>query len=1357
MKPMTPTTTTVTQRYQQQVQRKTGLLRVVATILVAVMWVSTSDVAAIAQAEQDHRLVEITEQADARAMAVEMLDSALPASQAAAVHALSGSDDDFATYAESGMELAQQQDLRQILVTISAIGGPTVQDEVATLLDSGDTVAMAEFIDSGWQHAQAQDDRATAWEAAEAPEGSSLKQAADAALQDGSAEALADFVATEADTARAHDRRREVYELIYSPLPTVAANASEAIRVGTDTAIEQFLRYGQFVAAAQDAEKMEISQLVTLAVDEAGKASEANSLALQQADRAARAADNARRATEKARDEALAADAAQVRAGNAASAAGQLANQTANVADQAVAAAQDAKIALQQTADALSRAASAAGRAQAAAGAAAAAASAASWDAGAARDARIAAEQARNAAQAAEESQRAYEHAATSASYAQSAGQAAGSAAVNADAAASAATDAANAAGVSEEAAAEAREGAARARAAAGRARAAASEVDQLVGQIQQLVEQTRIAAEEAAEHARRSAEAAEEAAREAGNADYAARMAGVHADDSAAAAEAAQQYVDLAEQANEIATTVATDRLDAEKTFLRDQATVAREIQDAQDAALVERDQREQELIQRMEELTGQLTGQEDTDELAGRVDDIRHLALVAAQVGTPAVAGAAKVALEGGTEEDLIRFVAETYEEAIYTDDRGLIQHWWQNDPDEAIRKAADNIIDEGADILREFVTVTVPEMRIPGLVAQTWQLRETAGDNTRAAADEALQANTYEALNGFVNEGGYQHARQVDQIQEAYRLVETGGPEVSAAAEAAVVGDRAGLNEFITIEQYRRQMLDDQRDAHNAQISAMLDVGRQSAQLAAENAANARAAHHQALGSAQQAAAYAAEAADWAGQAQESARLAGEHVTSAERSLEFARIQQERAQQAAASAEADAAVAAQNADRAGSYAANARAWASEAAASASSARASANAAGQDAQLASQAAQEAYDAAWEMELAEQAQAQDAARAEVIDNPPVSVMDTIKGVIGAEALDLILDVLGVTDVLKCFQGSASSCLWAAVGLLPLGKAVKMAKALPAFRKLIGKVGDVRAALNARKTQRTRNIDDAITGAGCTMSAANYRSRDTDSVFTFASYRVETSPGEVNFHSAAAKCDPPRLRPFVESYRAININELTPDELNVYMRWNKSQPLSSESLTPFDGGRALPAENLDEVVASLQSKIDTRTITISNPHPLNSDVADLKVPVNLGVTSKKGNPRKVAQDQYQNKLSQAQMQLSAKLESAQGRLNQRDTSFSRSTDNEIVETVVSRGRPDNNLYFQEHDATVKIEYDTHSSQRDIGHAWQQLDANPDAQVILVELTSGRDGTGLNEALRAVIDENLEAIKKIRTQ
>ncbi|WP_165164534.1 HNH endonuclease [Corynebacterium qintianiae] len=1085
--------------------------------LVTAIVASTSQADAIAQDEAQRLSEEITASAEARSFAVSMLDSAFPASREAAVDALNGSERNWSNYVDTGREIAQQQDLRSIMSTLSSVSGPTVQDRANELLTSGTTEQMGEFIESGWQQAQAQDDRATAWEAAEAPEGSTLKAAADEALRINTPDALAEFAATGQETARAHDRRREVYELTNSPLPTVAANAAEALQVGTDTAIEGFLRYGQFVAATQDAEKMDISQLVEMAITEAETATNENNKAWTQADRAARAAEAARIATEKSRDEALAADAAQNRAGNAAIAAGNLATQSAHVADQAVAASQEARQALRQTADALSRAASASARAQAAAAAAASAANAAAYDAGSAAAARRAAEQARNAAQAAQRSAEAYNYASQAAGYAQSAGRAAGSAAANADAAATAATNAANAAGVSEAAAAEARAGAAR-------ARNAANQVDSLVVQIQGLVEEAKTAARDAADHARRAADAADAAAREAGNARYAATFAGQHAQAAADAADKARRNTDLAVKTHQIANVSADQRLEEERAFLKDQALAARDVQDAQDNAAAEERKRRDDLTARMEALTRSLPDSEDsfapTDQSLG---DIRQLALAAAQVGSPAVAGAAKVALEGNTDDDLIDFAFYSYPDAVATDDLNEVSYIALYDPDENIRAAADEMGYEDDTTIARFLNDELPQMRLPGLITQTWQLRESAGPATQAAADEALRTNTFDALNTFVNGGGYEQARYTDQLQEAYALTESGGKEVAIAAEAAVTGDRAGLNEFITIEQYRRAMYNHQRDAHNADIDALLELGKNAALTASQQAAQAQEAHQRALGSAAQADQYAQQAQQWAGQAQQSAQLAQTHVDSAQQALTFAKQQQQRAHDAAASAEADAAQATDNADQATAYAATARTAANNAAASASAARQSANAASHDAVAASQAANDAYNAAWQLELSELEQARSAAAEGLITTETQSALDKIRNAIGKENLDLILDLIGVNDVLRCFRGQVSGCIWAAVGVVPIGKAAKIAKAMPAIRRLIAKTGDIKHAFQYSRVKAA--LDDALIPAACRVAGTVAYAAGTPT-YTPAIYRPATQIANP-YTRAASRCPYP--------------------------------------------------------------------------------------------------------------------------------------------------------------------------------------------------------------------------------------
>lgn len=401
--------------------------------------------------------------------------------------------------------------------------------------------------------------------------------------------------------------------------------------------------------------------------------------------------------------------------------------------------------------------------------------------------------------------------------------------------------------------------------------------------------------------------------------------------------------------------------------------------------------------------------------------------------------------------------------------------------------------------------------------------------APDQPQAAADEALRTNTFDALNTFVNGGGYDQARYTDQLQEAYALTESGGKEVAIAAEAAVTGDRAGLNEFITIEQYRRAMYDHQRDAHNADIDALLELGKNAALTASQQAAQAQEAYQRALGSAAQADQYAQQAQQWAGQAQQSAQLAQTHVASAQQALTFAKQQQQRAHDAAASAEADAAQATNNADQATAYAATARTAANNAAASASAARQSANAASHDA-AASQAANDAYNAAWQLELSELEQARSAAAEGLITTETQSALDKIRNAIGKENLDLILDLIGVGDVLKCFRGQVSGCLWAAVGILPIGKAAKIAKAMPAIRRLIAKTGDIKHAFQYSRVKAA--LDDALIPAACRVAGTVAYAAGTPT-YTPAIYRPSTQIANP-YARAASRC------PYPPSVQKIN-------------------------------------------------------------------------------------------------------------------------------------------------------------------------------------------------------------------------
>ena len=158
-----------------------------------------------------------------------------------------------------------------------------------------------------------------------------------------------------------------------------------------------------------------------------------------------------------------------------------------------------------------------------------------------------------------------------------------------------------------------------------------------------------------------------------------------------------------------------------------------------------------------------------------------------------------------------------------------------------------------------------------------------------------------------------------------------------------------------------------------------------------------------------------------------------------------------------------------------------------------SAISARASAAAAGQDAALAAQAADDAFRIAVEKELAEQAELQAGLDAQAADGAdpekPASLLDIIKERIGPAALTLLLDLVGITDLVNCFKGQISGCLWTLVGVIP---AAKIAKAAPIVRRLISKTDEIVDALHSRKTLKSRQLDEIHNLPACGVNPVLY-------------------------------------------------------------------------------------------------------------------------------------------------------------------------------------------------------------------------------------------------------------------------
>lgn len=1306
--------------------------KIMSVITAAAVGLSLSSAHALAQADQRDLGAEIADEQQARNYAIEMVSTNFPASQAAAEEVLRGGQEELSAYAKSGMDEARTQDLRQIVVTISSLSEENVQNAAKQALDAGDIDSLSNFIDTGWQTAQTEDDRATAWKATQAPEGSVLKAAAEKALSTDTEEALSEFASTGADKARWDDKRREVYELSRSPLPSVAAGASEALMTDTDTAIESYLRYGQFVDAAQDSEKMSITELVDTAIEESDKAQRAASFAATNADQARRATEASRQATQKAKDEALAADAAQVRAGNAAASAGKLANQSAQVADNAVAAAAEARQALAQTADALARAASAASRARIAAQEAASRASAAGYDASMASQARQAAEQARDAARAADKAAQSFVHADAAAGFARTASGAAASAANNADAAAAAASEAAAAAGAGDQAAAEARAGAARARAAASRARAASNEVDGIVNQITELVQKARTAARQAADHANKSAQAAEDAAREAGNASAAAQRAGANAQSAQEAAIKSIEAINLANDIAKLSQEAATQRQEQEAQYLKDQAVYARELEDAQDKVVHDNKEEKQRLQADLTELASLAQVPEESIDTA----KVQQLTVSALQVGDSTVQGGAQVALQTGSQEDLLAFV-KSFDSLKYQDNVTKAQFLWQADPNPEIRKAADEHIEDPPAELDTFLNETVHTMKVPELTRQAWQLRDAGGNTVKEKADAAISSGTYDDLVDFVVEGGFEKARYEDQQRQAYELARTGGPELKASAEAAVLGDRAMLNEFVSVEAFRKSGDDAERTVYNDSINALLQQGFSAAQKASENAAKAQQSYYAAYGDSVKARDYANQASQWAGKAAQSAQIAQDHVRNAENSLRFALAQKERAHTAANQAEADARQAGANADAATSYALQAHQSANDAASSAATARQSANAAGYDAQRAGQAAQEAYDAAIQKQLAEEAELQEASMAGAGDNAPTSVLDAIKETIGKEALNILLDFIGVTDVINCFKGEISGCLWTALSFIPGGAIVKFGKGLKAasaIRKLLAKLPDVKKLLSVRKQQKADRLIAGLSKPGkCGITLAASRQQPT---YSFAIHRPTHNKAKAHIQPAISRCGK-----YPKKFKAyqLDIHTLTPDELNVFMKWDRKTPLSKVNPRIFtDFGYKTPPTKVKQAIGTLQTKIEHSAIEVpvSQSHILNS-IGLRKAPDPLDIKK-----RTVGLTPAQNQFAQTQAILAKERDGLIARINQRDADYflDPETGQKALKTT-SRGRPDLNI-LDENGVSIKTEFDRPPASRAPHHAQQQLDANPDADIWLLTLDNLDESSELWKVIKA---------------
>ncbi|WP_208711317.1 hypothetical protein [Sinomonas sp. R1AF57] len=126
-----------------------------------------------------------------------------------------------------------------------ALGVPAVAQAAQAPLDSGDPAVVAEFLRRG-QYAAAVEG------AAETSRGAVLR-AAEGALADGTREALMEFLRTGMLEAQAANDRQSVYALLAAATPAVWAAAQDALAAHDPLVVVEFLRAGQYAAAAKDA------------------------------------------------------------------------------------------------------------------------------------------------------------------------------------------------------------------------------------------------------------------------------------------------------------------------------------------------------------------------------------------------------------------------------------------------------------------------------------------------------------------------------------------------------------------------------------------------------------------------------------------------------------------------------------------------------------------------------------------------------------------------------------------------------------------------------------------------------------------------------------------------------------------------------------------------------------------------------------------------------------------------------------------------------------------------------------------------------------------------------------------------
>jgi hypothetical protein len=468
----------------------------------------------------------------------------------------------------------------------------------------------------------------------------------------------------------------------------------------------------------------------------------------------------------------------------------------------------------------------------------------------------------------------------------------------------------------------------------------------------------SRDAANRAAANAISAAAAAEKAADHAGEAAEAAERSTAHANAATAAAEAAMAASLQAKNVYDAARKADAERIRISFEQGQEAALAAAgEVKKLENKAAWD-----SEAAARLSADTKRLIT-EANDPATPRSDAISKARQVALTLATADGSWTRTAAEEALTGDDALalEYVRTGVQLATGQDNRATLAGLMVTGT-AALRAAAKAALDgTDAEVANFLKTMNYPErvtedrLKVNQLLAAA----QAAGDAAMIdQAQRALDNGTGEALRDFLQTGQYV-AAAADQRVKVNQVLSSpdSGPELKAAAQIALDGPPAFLEQFLSTQRYSAAQRDQDTAAHDAVVATLLTKAAEVATIAILNALDAQAVAAKARGA-------AAEAAGYALQAAEAATKAAGYAKQAQLSAEQAQESASRAAVSANTAVNAAAAAAKSAKKAGQAALWAQVSAQHAAQSASSAYGSSVNAYKSALKATQNAQLALDA---------------------------------------------------------------------------------------------------------------------------------------------------------------------------------------------------------------------------------------------------------------------------------------------------------------------------------------------------------------------------------------------------------